>query len=180
MTLQEKYQKEVMPALKKELGLANVLAVPKVEKIVVNIGLGEALTNKKALEIMSGQLGLITGQKPVVTRAKKAISSFKLRAGMPVGLKVTLRGKRAYDFLQKLILIVLPRVRDFRGISKKAFDGQGNLSLGFSEIIVFQEADYKSLDKVRGLEVTIVTSSKDDKTGRLLLEKLGMPFKKSL
>lgn len=180
MTLQEKYHKEVMPALKKELGLANVLAVPKVEKIVVNIGLGEALTNKKALEIMSGQLGLITGQKPVVTRAKKAISSFKLRAGMPVGLKVTLRGKRAYDFLQKLISIVLPRVRDFRGISEKSFDGQGNLSLGFSEIIVFQEADYKTLDKVRGAEISIVTTANTNEGGKLLLEKLGMPFKKSL
>lgn len=178
MTLQEKYHKKIVPSLQKELNLKNPLAAPRVEKIVVNIGLSEALNNKKTLEIMNEQLGVISSQKPVVTRAKRAISAFKLRAGMPIGLKITLRGRRMWDFLQKLITIVLPRMRDFRGVSEKSFDGKGNLSLGFSEIVVFPEVEYKTLDKVRGLEISIVTTAKDDKKGRVLLEKFGLPFEK--
>lgn len=178
MNLKDKYQKEVVPYFMKEKGVKNALAVPRLEKIVVSMGLGEALKNKNILPLMSDQLSLITGQKPIVTKAKKAVSAFKLRAGMPIGLKTTLRGKKMYDFLERVIAVVLPRVRDFRGLSKKSFDGQGNYTIGFSEMIVFPEVDYEKLDKVRGLEATLVTSAPDDQTGFEFLQKLGIPFEK--
>lgn len=176
--LLEKYRNKVVPALMKEFNLKNQLAVPRVEKIIVNIGLGEALTNKNVLEVASQQLALICGQKPKITVSKRSISSFKLRAGVPIGLKVTLRGRRMYDFLLKLISIVLPRVRDFRGVDSKSFDSQGNFSLGFSEQTIFPEITFDQIDKMRGLEVTIVTSTKDVKQAYKLLELLGMPFVK--
>lgn len=176
--LLDKYEKEVIPVLMKEFNLKNRLSVPKVQKIVVNIGLGEALTNKNVLEEASKQLALICGQKPKTTVSKRSISSFKLRAGVPIGLKVTLRGRRMYDFLLKLISMVLPRVRDFRGVSSKSFDSQGNFSLGFSEQTIFPEITFDQIDKLRGLEVTIVTSTKEVKQTHKLLELLGMPFVK--
>jgi len=178
MTLLEKYKKEVVPSLMKELKISNPMAVPKLVKIVVNCGLGEALRDKKALEGMSTQLTIITGQKPKVTRAKRAISTFKLRAGDPIGLKVTIRGHRMYDFLTKLVAIVLPRVRDFRGVPLKSFDGKGNYTIGFSESTIFPELEYKNIDKSRGFEIVCVTSSNDDKGAKRLLELLGMPFEK--
>jgi large subunit ribosomal protein L5 len=178
MTLQQTYQKEIASVLQKELSLSNKHMTPRIEKILINVGLGEALKDKKVIDHMAKQLMLITGQKPLVTKSNKAIAAFKLRAGMPIGLKVTLRDKRMYAFLEKLIRIVLPRVRDFRGINPKSFDKQGNISIGFSEITVFPEVNYEDLDKIRGLEVVIVTSTRDDRKARLLLEKLGMPFKK--
>jgi large subunit ribosomal protein L5 len=179
MDIQEKYQKAVKPELQKDLGIANPMAVPELEKIVINSGLGEALTDKKVLEAMSTQLGIITGQKPQVTKAKQAISAFKLRAGDPIGLKVTLRGKRMYDFLTKFVTIALPRVRDFRGIPAKGFDGNGNYTLGLREQTIFPELEYKMVDRVRGFEVTFVTTARDDNAGRKLLEGLGLPFEKS-
>lgn len=178
MTLREKYDQEVVPALLEKLKLKNKLAVPRLEKIVLNIGLGEALDNKKVLEIMSKQLALVTGQKPIVTKSRRAIAAFKLRADMPIGLKVTLRGRRMYSFLEKLIRIVLPRLRDFRGLSRKSFDALGNYSLGFSEITVFPEVDYESLDKTRGLQVTVVTTAQSKERGQMFLELLGLPFEK--
>lgn len=178
MSLQQTYQSETIGVLSKELSIANVHMVPKVEKIVVNMGLGEALKDKKIIDKMAEQMGLITGQKPKVTRATKSISAFKLRAGMPIGLKVTLRGKRMYAFLERLIRIVLPRVRDFRGIDPNTFDGQGNISIGFSEMIVFPEVNFELLDRIRGLEVVIVTTARGNTQGKVLLEKMGMPFKK--
>lgn len=178
-SLQENYQKEIVPKLMEELGYKNRLAAPHLVKIVVNSGLSEALGDKKVLEVMSGQLAQITGQKPKVTRAKKAIAGFKLKAGDAIGLAVTLRGRKMYDFLEKLVAIVLPRVRDFRGVSLSAFDGHGNYNLGIAEIMVFPEIDYSRLDKIRGLEITIVTSAKNDEEGKKLLEILGMPFTKS-
>ena|SRR3989344_3971014 len=178
MNLEQTYKKDTVPALKKELGLSNVHMVPKVTKIIVNMGLGEALKDKKIIDSMAKQMALITGQKPLVTRANMSIATFKLRAGMPIGIKVTLRGKRMYEFLEKLIRVVSPRVRDFRGIDPNSFDGQGNISIGFSEMIVFPEIHYESLDKIRGLEVVIVTTARDDKKALMLLAKLGMPFHK--
>lgn len=178
-SLQENYQKEIVPKLMEELGYKNRLAAPRLVKIVVNTGLSEALGDKKVLDLMSGQLAQITGQKPKVTRAKKAIAGFKLKAGDAIGLAVTLRGRKMYDFLEKLVAIVLPRVRDFRGVSLSAFDGRGNYNLGIAEIMVFPEIDYSRLDKIRGLEITIVTSAKNDEEGKKLLEILGMPFAKS-
>lgn len=169
---------EINQKLKEELGLKNIMAVPKLAKIVVNVGLKEALTDKKVLDIVSQQLATITGQKPVVRKARKSIAAFKLRQGEPVGACVTLRGVRMYDFLEKLITIVFPRVRDFHGISPKSFDGKGNYSVGFSEQIVFPEIDYGKIDKMRCLEVTIVTSARDDTQGLSLLKSLGLPFKK--
>lgn len=180
MTLQEKYKKEIVPKLTGELGIKNPMAVPKLTKIVLNCGLGEALKDKKALETMSTQLGVITGQKPQLRRAKRAISTFKLRAGDAIGLKVTMRGKRMYDFFTKLTTIVLPRVRDFRGVSVKSFDGKGNYTLGISETTIFSELDYKLVDKPRGLEVVLVTSAANDAHAKRLLELLGMPFEKTL
>lgn len=176
--IQEIYQKEVKPKMTKEFSIKNQFAVPKLVKIVINIGLGEALSNRKVLDDASNQLTLITGQKPKVTRAQRAIASFKLRAGQSIGLKVTLRGKRMYDFFTKFIRIVLPRMRDFRGVEDKHFDGQGNMTFGFKEQIGFPEIEYATVDKIRGLEVTIVTNAKTDDQAKRLLELLGMPFKK--
>lgn len=178
MTLHEKYTSEIAPSLIKELGVKSVLAVPKLVKIVVNIGLGEALENKKVLESVAEQMARITGQKPIEAKAKRSIAAFKLRSGMKIGLKVTLRGKRMYDFLEKLITIVLPRVRDFRGVSATAFDGHGNLNIGFTELLVFLEINFDKLDKVRGCEVSIVTTARNNAKGKLLLEKFGFPFVK--
>ncbi len=176
--LQEKYQKEIVPTLMKEFGIKNPMAVPKLVKIVVNCGMGEALANKKALEAMSTQLGVITGQKPAITRAKRAISTFKLRAGDPIGLKVTIRGSRMYNFFTKLTALAMPRVRDFRGVPLKSFDGKGNYTLGISETTIFPELDYKLVDKPRGFEVVCVTSAGSNAHAKRLLELLGMPFEK--
>lgn len=178
MNLQQKYESEIKKDLQKELKIANSLAIPKITKIVINTGLGEALTDRKILEKAAVDLKAITGQKPILTKAKTSISSFKLRAGEVIGMKVTLRGKRMYDFLEKLIRIVLPRMRDFRGISRKGFDGRGNYNLGIREQIIFPEIEYGSIDKVKGLEITIVTNAKDDEKGFMLLYKFGMPFVK--
>jgi large subunit ribosomal protein L5 len=176
--LQERFQKEVAPALYKSLNLENVMELPHIEKIVVNIGVGEALDNAKALDAAVEDLTKITGQRPVVTRARKSIANFKLREGRAIGVKVTLRGERMWSFFDRLVNIALPRVRDFRGISPNAFDGRGNYTLGLREQLVFPEIDYDKIDKVRGLEVTIVTSARSDEEGRQLLEMLGMPFRK--
>lgn len=176
--LSDKYHKEIVPALMKELGIKNSMAVPKLTKIVVNCGLGEALKEKKVLESMSAQLSVITGQKPAVTRAKRAISTFKLRAADPIGLKVSLRGKRMYDFLTKLVVIALPRVRDFRGVANDGFDGRGNYTFGVSEQTIFPELEYALVDKTRGFEVTFVTTATSDEQAKKLLELLGVPFAK--
>lgn len=178
MDLKQTYQKEIAPQLKKELGIHNALAIPKLLKIVVNVSLGEALADHKVLDRVKEQIATITGQKPVVTRAKVSIASFKLRAGDPIGIKVTLRDRRMYIFLEKLTRIVLPRVRDFRGIPKKGFDGRGNYNLGIAEQIVFPEIDYAKIDKVRGLEITFVTSAGNNEHAMVLLKALGLPFEK--
>lgn len=175
------YKKDIMPKLMTELGITNVMAVPKLTKIVVNCGIGaEALKDKKIIEKVREQLAVITGQRPHITRAKQAISTFKLRAGDPVGLRVTLRGTRMYDFLTRLTIIALPRVRDFRGVPTKGFDGRGNYTLGLSEQSLFPELDYGMIDKARGFEVTFVTNARDNQGGRALLTALGMPFAKDL
>ncbi|MCA9860170.1 MAG: 50S ribosomal protein L5 [Thermomicrobiales bacterium] len=174
--LKEKYNAELVPALMKHFEYDNVMQVPKLEKIVVNIGLGEAVQNAKAVDAAVGDLGQITGQKPVVTRAKKSIAAFKLREGMPIGAMVTLRGEMMYEFLDRLIAVSLPRIRDFRGISPNSFDGRGNYTLGVREQLIFPEIDYDKIDRTRGLEVTIVTSAKNDDEGRQLLALFGMPF----
>jgi large subunit ribosomal protein L5 len=174
--LKEKYRDEVVPELMKEFGYANVMQAPKLEKIVVNVGLGEAISNAKALESAVADISAITGQRPVVTRAKKSIAAFKLRAGMPVGATVTLRGPRMYEFLDRLVAITLPRIRDFRGVSPNSFDGRGNYTLGLQEQLAFPEIDYDKIDRARGLEVSLVTSAKTDEEGRRLLSLLGMPF----
>jgi large subunit ribosomal protein L5 len=174
--LKEKYQTEIVPALMKEFEYDNVMQVPKLEKIVVNIGLGEAIQNAKAVDAAVGDLSQITGQRPVVTRAKKSIAAFKLRAGMPIGAMVTLRGEMMYEFLDRLVAISLPRIRDFRGLSPNSFDGRGNYTLGVREQLIFPEIDYDKIDRTRGLEVTIVTSAKNDEEGRHLLAHFGMPF----
>jgi len=176
--LKEKYITEVVPQLKAKLGFDNIMQLPKLEKIVVSIGLGEAIQNPKALEAAEGDLAMISGQHPVITRAKKSIASFKLRTGMPIGMMVTLRGQRMYAFYDKLVNVVLPRLRDFRGVSIDSFDGQGNYNLGVKEQIVFPEIDYDRIDKIRGLQVTIVTTARKDAEASSLLELLGMPFKK--
>ena len=176
--LKEKYDKEMLPELQKELQLKNKMEVPRVEKVVVNMGLGEAIQNIKVLESAVEELGNITGQKAVITKAKKSIAQFKLREDMPIGCAVTLRRDRAYEFLDRLINVALPRVRDFKGISPKAFDGRGNYTLGIREQIIFPEIDLDKIDKVKGLNVTIVTSAKTDEQGRALLTKMGMPFRK--
>jgi large subunit ribosomal protein L5 len=177
-TIEEKYLKEIVPMFTKEHGIKNRMAVPKLVKIVVNCGMGEALADKKAIEKMGTQMAVITGQKAQVMTAKKAISSFKLRAGDAVGLRVTLRGHRMYDFFQKLVMIALPRVRDFRGIPTKGFDGRGNYTLGVREHTMFPELEYGMVDKVRGMELTFVTSATTDEQGKTLLTLLGMPFVK--
>ncbi|MFZ6020777.1 MAG: 50S ribosomal protein L5 [Chloroflexota bacterium] len=176
--LKEKYQNEVVPALMKELDLHNVMQVPRITKVVVNIGLGEALDNPKALEAASSDLAKITGQKPVITKARKSIAAFKLREGRAIGTMVTLRGERMWSFLDRLMNIVLPRVRDFRGVSAEAFDGRGNYTLGLREQIIFPEIEYDKVDKVRGMEITIVTTAPTDDQAVKLLQLLGMPFRK--
>jgi len=175
--MKERY-KEISPALMKALNLENVMEVPRVEKVVVNIGVGEAIENAKALEAALGDMTIITGQKPVITRARKSIAAFKLREGSPIGTKVTLRGNHMWSFLDRLMNVALPRVRDFRGISPNSFDGRGNYTLGLREQLVFPEVDYDKIDKVRGLEISIVTSARTDEEGRELLRMLGMPFRK--
>lgn len=176
--LKERYMKEVVPSLMKALNLSNVMQAPRIEKVVVNIGLGEALDNAKALDAAVADLTAITGQKPVITKARKSIANFKLREGRAIGVKVTLRGERMWSFLDRLMNIALPRVRDFRGVSADSFDGRGNYTLGFREQLVFPEIEYDKIDKLRGLEVTIVTTAKNDDHGRQLLRMLGMPFRK--
>ena len=177
--LEEKYLSELAPQLKARLGYDNIMELPRLRKIVLSIGLGEATQEPKALEAAEKDLTTISGQHPVTTRAKKSISAFKLRAGMPIGMMVTLRGKRMYDFFDKLVNVVLPRFRDFRGISRDSFDGRGNYSLGIKEQIVFPEIDYDKVEKIRGFEVTIVTTAKNDDEARDLLELMGMPFRRT-
>jgi large subunit ribosomal protein L5 len=175
--IKEKYQKEVAPKLQEQFNFKNPYQIPRVEKIVLNMGLGEAIQNMKILDTAVEELKVIAGQKPVITRAKKSIAAFKLREGMPIGCMVTLRRQHMWDFLNKLVNIALPRVRDFRGISGKAFDGNGNYSLGIKEHIIFPEIDYDKIDKIKGLNVSIVTSARNDEEGKSLLKLLGMPFK---
>jgi large subunit ribosomal protein L5 len=175
--LKEKYQSEVVPGLMQEFKYTSVMQVPRLQKVVLNIGLGEALQNNKALDAAVGDLAAIAGQKPVITKAKKSIAAFKLRQGMQIGAMVTLRGDRMYDFLDRLVNLALPRLRDFRGVSRRSFDGRGNYSLGLREQIIFPEIDYDKVDKIRGLEVAIVTSAPDDAQGYALLKRLGMPFR---
>ena len=175
--LKERYQKEVAPAVAKEFGITNPMAIPRVKKIVLNMGMGEAIANAKILDTAADELRAITGQKPVVTKAKKSIASFKLRQGMPIGVMVTLRGDRMYEFLDRLVSIALPRVRDFRGISPKAFDGRGNYTIGVREQLIFPEIDFNKVDKLRGMNITIITSARDDEQARALLKGLGMPFR---
>ncbi len=177
-TLKEQYESELKLELQKQLDLTNVMEIPRIEKIVLNMGLGDAVQNPKIVEKASQELTLISGQKAVVTKAKKSIATFKLREGMPIGTRVTLRRDRMYDFLSKLINIALPRVRDFRGVSAKGFDGRGNFSMGITEHIIFPEIEYDKIDQIRGLNVTIVTSAKTDAAARTLLDAFGMPFKK--
>jgi large subunit ribosomal protein L5 len=176
--LKERYQKEVVPALMKSLNLENVMQVPRVEKVVINIGLGEALDNPKALDAAVSDISQITGQKPVITKARMSIAAFKLREGRSIGVKVTLRGERMWSFLDRLMNVALPRVRDFRGISPNSFDGRGNYTLGLREQLVFPEIEYDKIDKLRGMEVAIVTTARNDDHGRQLLQMLGMPFRK--
>ena len=174
--LKQRYTTEVIPALKSEFGYTNAMQVPRLEKIVVNIGLGEALTNAKAVDAAVGDLALITGQRAIVTKAKKSIATFKVREGNPVGAKVTLRGERMWDFLERLTRVALPRIRDFRGVSGKSFDGRGNYTLGMKEQLSFPEVEFDKIDRLRGLEVTIVTTAKSDEESKKLLAMLGMPF----
>jgi large subunit ribosomal protein L5 len=175
--LEKKYREVVIPALMKQFGYKNVMQVPKLEKIVVNMGLGEAVTDIKALDTAAEELTSITGQKPVIRRATKSIASFKLRAGMPIGCMVTLRKQRMYEFFDRMVNVALPRVRDFKGVSTKSFDGRGNYTLGLREQIIFPEINYDKIDKIRGLNVAIVTTAKTDEEGRALLSELGMPFR---
>ncbi|HPP06782.1 MAG TPA: 50S ribosomal protein L5 [Syntrophorhabdaceae bacterium] len=173
----EFYKKEVVPSLMRRFKYKNIMEVPKIEKVVVNIGMGEAIQNIKTLDSASNDIMAITGQKPVITKAKKSIASFKLRAGMPIGVMVTLRGARMYEFLHKLVTIVLPRVRDFKGVSPKSFDGRGNYTLGLREQIIFPEIDYDKIDKIRGMNITITTTAKTDEEGYELIKLMGMPFR---
>jgi len=174
--LRQRYREEIVPRLMEVGGYKNVMEVPRLEKVVVGIGVGEAIQNARALEAVERDLPAITGQKPVITRAKLSIAAFRLRTGMPIGAKVTLRKDRMYDFIERLVNVVLPRIREFRGVPRNAFDGRGNYTLGFKEQIVFPEIDYDKVDKVRGLGISIVTTAKTDEEGRQLLELLGMPF----
>jgi large subunit ribosomal protein L5 len=175
--LRFRYQKEIAPALMKEFGWSNPMAVPKVEKVIINMGVGEATQNAKVLDPAVNELGQITGQKPVVTRAKKSIAAFKVREGMPIGAMVTLRGDRMYEFLDRLLNVALPRVRDFRGVSTKSFDGRGNYTLGLRDQLIFPEIDYAKVEKMKGMNVTIVTTAKSDDEARALLKHMGMPFR---
>ena len=173
----EKYQKDVVPALKKEFGYTNIMAIPKVTKVVINMGLGEATSNAKIIDTAADELGKIAGQKAAVRRATKSIAQFKVRQGQPVGVMVTLRGERMYEFLDRLVSIALPRVRDFKGISAKGFDGRGNYTLGLRDQIIFPEIDYMKVDKARGMNVSVVTSARTDQEARKLLQLIGMPFR---
>jgi large subunit ribosomal protein L5 len=177
--LREKYQKEVIPALKKEFGYTNVMAVPKIQKVVVNMGLGEATSNAKLVDVGADELARITGQKPVTRRSKKSIAAFKVRKGMPIGTMVTLRGERMWEFLDRLMTIALPRVRDFKGVSPKGFDGRGNYTLGLRDQLMFPEIDYMKVDKARGMNVSVVTTAKTDQEARKLLQFIGMPFRQN-
>jgi large subunit ribosomal protein L5 len=174
--LQDRYRQEIVPAMMQDFGYRNVMQVPKLQKIVVNIGLGEAINNARAIDAAAGDLSAITGQKPVVTRAKKSIAAFKLRAGMPIGAMVTLRGPRMYEFMDRLTSVAMPRIRDFRGVSPNSFDGRGNYTLGLREQLAFPEIEYDRIDKTRGLEMSFVTTARNDEEGRRLLALLGMPF----
>jgi large subunit ribosomal protein L5 len=175
--LKDRYEQDVAPALKKEFGYSNVMAIPKIEKIVVNMGLGEATQNAKIVDTGADEVARITGQKPVTTRAKKSIAQFKVRKGMPIGSMVTLRGDRMWNFLDRLISVALPRVRDFRGVSPKGFDGRGNYTLGLRDQLLFPEIDYMKVDKARGMNVSVVTTAKTDEEARKLLQLMGMPFR---
>jgi large subunit ribosomal protein L5 len=175
--LRVRYSKEIVPALMKHFNYTNIMAVPKLEKIVINMGLGEAIANAKIMDVAVGELGTIAGQRPVITRAKKSIANFKLRQNMPIGAAVTLRGDRMFEFLDRLTSVVLPRVRDFRGVSMKAFDGRGNYTLGLRDQLIFPEISYEKVDKIRGMNVTIVTTARTDDEGRELLRQFGMPFR---
>jgi large subunit ribosomal protein L5 len=177
--LKEKYQTDVVPALKKEFGYNNVMAVPKIRKVVVNMGLGEATSNAKIVDTGADELARITGQKPVTRRAKKSIAAFKVRKGMPIGTMVTLRGERMWEFLDRLMSIALPRVRDFKGVSPRGFDGRGNYTLGLRDQLLFPEIDYMKVDKARGMNVSVVTTAKTDQEARKLLQYIGMPFRQS-
>src|SRR5262245_50747190 len=176
--LKERYQSQILPELRREFNYGNLMQVPRVQKVTVNIGLGEAKENARAVETATADMATITGQKPVVTRAKKAISNFKIRENMPVGAAVTLRGDRMYEFLDRLLNVALPRIRDFHGVSTKAFDGRGNFSLGLREQLIFPEIDYDKVDRIRGMQVNIITTARNDEEGRRLLELMGMPFSK--
>lgn len=178
MGLREKYTSEIAPALIEEFGYGSPMQVPQLTKIVINIGMGEALTDGKALDHASRDLGVITGQRPIITRARKSIATYKLREGNPIGTKVTLRGERMYSFLERLVRVALPRTRDFRGVSANAFDGRGNYTLGIREQLIFPEIDYDSIDKVRGLEISIVTTAENDEEAMRLLTLMGMPFQR--
>lgn len=175
--LKDRYSKDVAPALKKEYGYKNVMAIPKIEKIVVNMGLGEATQNAKIVDVGADEVQRVTGQKAVVTRAKKSIAQFKVRKGMPIGAMVTLRGERMWEFLDRLIAVALPRVRDFRGVSPRGFDGRGNYTLGLKDQLLFPEIDYMKVDKARGLNISVITTAKTDEESRRLLQLLGMPFR---
>jgi large subunit ribosomal protein L5 len=177
--LRERYENEAVPGLKKEFGYDNVMAIPRITKVVVNMGLGEATGNAKIVDTGADELGRITGQKPVVTRAKKSIAQFKVRKGMPIGTMVTLRGERMWEFLDRLIAVALPRVRDFRGVSPKGFDGRGNYTLGLKDQLLFPEIDYMKVDKARGMNISVVTTAKTDEESRKLLQLLGVPFRTS-
>jgi len=174
--MKEKYSDEVAKALMEKFGYKNIMEIPKIEKVVLNMGVGEAVSNPKVLDVAINDMTIIAGQKPVVTRAKKSIAAFKVREGMPIGAKVTLRGQRMYEFLDKLLNIALPRVRDFRGVSPKSFDGRGNYSMGIKEQLIFPEIEYDKVDKVRGMDIIIVTTAKTDEEARELLKLMGMPF----
>ncbi|MGA9466917.1 MAG: 50S ribosomal protein L5 [Exiguobacterium marinum] len=176
--LQEKYKSDIVKAMMDKFNYDSVMQVPKIEKIVINMGVGDAVSNSKALDMAVEELSILSGQKPLVTKAKKSIAGFKLREGMPIGAKVTLRGERMYDFLDKLVTVSLPRVRDFRGVSKKAFDGRGNYTLGVKEQLIFPEIDYDKVSKVRGMDIVVVTTANTDEEARELLTLLGMPFQK--
>lgn len=175
--LKERYQKEIAPSLAKEFTIKNPMAVPRLAKIVLNMGMGEAIANAKVLDTAVAELTSIAGQKPVITKAKKSIASFKLRQGMPIGVMVTLRGERMYEFFDRLVSVALPRVRDFRGVSPKAFDGRGNYTIGIREQLIFPEIDFNKVDKLRGMNISIVTTARNDEQARALLKNLGMPFR---
>ncbi|HET7700366.1 MAG TPA: 50S ribosomal protein L5 [Candidatus Limnocylindria bacterium] len=177
--MKERYDTTIREELRKQFSYGNVMEIPKIEKVILNIGMGESIGNGKAMDAAAADLALITGQKPIVTKSKKAISNFRLRIGMPIGLKVTLRGERMWHFLEKLLTVALPRIRDFQGVPERSFDGRGNYSLGLKEQLVFPEIDYDKIDRLRGMEITIVTTAKTDEEARALLRGLGMPFRQS-